>query len=196
MFRNRLICDCDDKMLGSAARFGCVFLRCGQSRRLLSKASGSDGGRKGVVMTESFADNGEHYHLTPMGEGDASQRTTMTALSAQMTERNETCVVGFSKFGFRMSDKSFLYGPIATFPKLTLSWRVRTLIISELFCFFCLLVLLLNYTIVRIFLIITRNPSNTLQLNVARCQNPEFIVLSITTSHDLNQFLLTFHNDI
>jgi hypothetical protein len=34
------------------------------------------------------------------------------------------------------------------------------------------------------FELLTGNRSNTPQLNVARCQNPEFIVLSIITSYD------------
>ena len=38
---------------------------------------------------------------------------------------------------------------------------------------------------------LTRNSSKTPQLNVVRCQNPEFIVVSIITSYDLNPFLIS-----
>lgn len=110
------------KVNGSAARMSRALLK---SSRLLSKASGSDGGRSRIVATDSFADEQEQYHLTPMGKGDANQKTTMTSLATQMTQRKEMCIVGYSMFGFRINDKSFLFGPIAVFPKLALSWRVN-----------------------------------------------------------------------
>ena len=37
---------------------------------------------------------------------------------------------------------------------------------------------------------LTRNRSNTVQLNVARCKNPELIALSIITSYDLDRNLV------
>jgi hypothetical protein len=40
------------------------------------------------------------------------------------------------------------------------------------------------------FQLLTGNRSNTPQLNVSRCKNPEFIVLSSITSYNLNPFLV------
>jgi len=36
----------------------------------------------------------------------------------------QTSIATVSSVGFRLVDKSFLFGPIAVFPKTTLSWRV------------------------------------------------------------------------
>uniref|UniRef100_A0A914W7P6 NADH dehydrogenase [ubiquinone] 1 alpha subcomplex assembly factor 3 n=1 Tax=Plectus sambesii TaxID=2011161 RepID=A0A914W7P6_9BILA len=121
-----MLCGSRRSLNGSATRLCRAFLRSGGSGRLFSKASGSGERQTGAVMTDSFADDQEQYHLTPMGDSDASQKTTMTSLSAQMTQRKEMCIVGYSMFGFRINDRSFLFGPIAVFPKLALSWRVLT----------------------------------------------------------------------
>uniref|UniRef100_A0A0K0FXK6 NADH dehydrogenase [ubiquinone] 1 alpha subcomplex assembly factor 3 n=1 Tax=Strongyloides venezuelensis TaxID=75913 RepID=A0A0K0FXK6_STRVS len=66
------------------------------------------------------------YHMIPMGEGDAGWQTRISFLSKDMQEAKKQCIHGLSSLGFRMIDGSFLYGPIAVFPKTVLSWRVLT----------------------------------------------------------------------
>ncbi|CAJ0579498.1 unnamed protein product, partial [Mesorhabditis spiculigera] len=66
------------------------------------------------------------YHHTPLGDSDMPQRTRVSYLSTEMREAKMTGVRGLSCLGFRMIDGSFLYGPVALFPKTALSWRVLT----------------------------------------------------------------------
>lgn len=41
-----------------------------------------------------------------------------------MEEEQKMMITGISNQGFRLVDGTFLYGPIAIFPKTVLSWRV------------------------------------------------------------------------
>uniref|UniRef100_A0A0N5A1S7 NADH dehydrogenase [ubiquinone] 1 alpha subcomplex assembly factor 3 n=1 Tax=Parastrongyloides trichosuri TaxID=131310 RepID=A0A0N5A1S7_PARTI len=66
------------------------------------------------------------HHMIPMGKSDVGFQTRVSFLSKDMHEANKQCVHTISRFGFRMIDGSFLYGPIAVFPKTVLSWRVLT----------------------------------------------------------------------
>uniref|UniRef100_A0A0N5BSQ4 NADH dehydrogenase [ubiquinone] 1 alpha subcomplex assembly factor 3 n=1 Tax=Strongyloides papillosus TaxID=174720 RepID=A0A0N5BSQ4_STREA len=66
------------------------------------------------------------YHMIPTGESDLGWQTRISFLSKDMQEAQKQCVRGLSSLGFRMTDGSFLYGPIAVFPKTVLSWRVLT----------------------------------------------------------------------
>ncbi|MFH4977387.1 hypothetical protein AB6A40_004096 [Gnathostoma spinigerum] len=66
------------------------------------------------------------WHVTPMGESDVGTRTRLSLLSKEMLESKQIGIRGLSRMGFRMIDGSFLYGPIAVFPKAVLSWRVLT----------------------------------------------------------------------
>ncbi|KHN76221.1 NADH dehydrogenase [ubiquinone] 1 alpha subcomplex assembly factor 3 [Toxocara canis] len=92
-----------------------ILLRC-YARRLFSSkdSSRNDTG----VLTE--------YHLTPMGDSDLSPRSRLSLLSKEMLESKQMGIRGLSRMGFRMIDGTFLYGPIAVFPKVVLSWRVLT----------------------------------------------------------------------
>lgn len=58
------------------------------------------------------------------GKSDLSERTRMSYLSGDMMENNLVGIRTISRIGFRLFDGSFLYGPIAVFPKAALSWRV------------------------------------------------------------------------
>uniref|UniRef100_A0A0K0EDQ7 NADH dehydrogenase [ubiquinone] 1 alpha subcomplex assembly factor 3 n=1 Tax=Strongyloides stercoralis TaxID=6248 RepID=A0A0K0EDQ7_STRER len=73
-------------------------------------------------------DNGvlTEYHMIPMGESDVGWQTRVSYLSKDMQQAQKQCVHGLSCLGFRMIDGTFLYGPIAVFPKTVLSWRVLT----------------------------------------------------------------------
>lgn len=64
--------------------------------------------------------------MNPLGESDMTQRSRVSYLSAEMLEAKQVGVRGLSCYGFRMIDGSFLYGPVALFPKTALSWRVLT----------------------------------------------------------------------
>uniref|UniRef100_A0AC35TNA5 NADH dehydrogenase [ubiquinone] 1 alpha subcomplex assembly factor 3 n=1 Tax=Rhabditophanes sp. KR3021 TaxID=114890 RepID=A0AC35TNA5_9BILA len=66
------------------------------------------------------------YNMIPMGKSDVGNTSRLSYLSKDMLEANKQCVHGLSCLGFRMIDGSFLYGPIAVFPKTVLSWRVLT----------------------------------------------------------------------
>ena len=74
------------------------------------------------------ADTGvlDGYHINPLGDSDMTQRSRVSYLSAEMVEAKQIGVRGFSCYGFRLIDGSFLYGPVALFPKTVLSWRVLT----------------------------------------------------------------------
>ncbi|KAF8376607.1 nuaf-3 [Pristionchus pacificus] len=83
----------------------------------------------------------DSFHLNPMGDSDMPQRSRVSFLSDEMKEAKQMGVRGLSSYGFRMIDGSFLYGPIALFPKTALSWRVRTPddITEESLCLFAAL---------------------------------------------------------
>ncbi|CAD6197133.1 unnamed protein product [Caenorhabditis auriculariae] len=66
------------------------------------------------------------FHMTPVGESDMSNRSRVSMLSAEMLAAKQIGVRGLSSYGFRLLDGTFLYGPIALFPKTALSWRVPT----------------------------------------------------------------------
>nr|CDJ85925.1 Protein of unknown function DUF498 domain containing protein [Haemonchus contortus] len=87
-----------------------------QLRRLASDAGSKKGGTDAL----------DGFHITPMGDSDMPQRSRVSFLSTEMTEAKQIGVRGLSCYGFRMIDGSFLYGPIALFPKTALSWRVQT----------------------------------------------------------------------
>ncbi|KJH52234.1 hypothetical protein DICVIV_01562 [Dictyocaulus viviparus] len=86
-----------------------------QSQRLLS----DDGSRKHDAFLDGF-------HITPLNDTDMPQRSRMSFLSTEMTEAKQIGVRGLSCYGFRMIDGSFLYGPVALFPRTALSWRVNS----------------------------------------------------------------------
>ncbi|KAK6750788.1 hypothetical protein RB195_002635 [Necator americanus] len=87
-----------------------------QCRRL---ASDSDSRRGDTGVLDGF-------HITPLGDSDVPQRSRVSFLSTEMTEAKQIGVRGLSCYGFRLIDGSFLYGPVALFPKTALSWRVHT----------------------------------------------------------------------
>ncbi|KHJ98985.1 hypothetical protein OESDEN_01042 [Oesophagostomum dentatum] len=88
------------------------------SKRLMASDSGdSRRGDTGVL---------DGFHMTPLGDSDVPERTRVSFLSTEMTEAKQIGVRGLSCYGFRLLDGSFLYGPIALFPKTALSWRVHT----------------------------------------------------------------------
>ncbi|KAK5964521.1 hypothetical protein GCK32_003551 [Trichostrongylus colubriformis] len=66
------------------------------------------------------------FYMTPLNDSDMPQRSRISFLSTEMTEAKQMGVRGLSCYGFRMMDGSFLYGPVALFPKTALSWRVQT----------------------------------------------------------------------
>ena len=49
---------------------------------------------------------------------------TVSFLTKDMNEAGLIGIRGLSSVGFRLYDGTFLYGPIAVFPKTVLSWRV------------------------------------------------------------------------
>lgn len=66
------------------------------------------------------------YHVTPLGDSDMPQRSRVSYLSTEMTEAKQIGVRALSCYGFRLIDGTFLYGPVALFPRTALSWRVQT----------------------------------------------------------------------
>uniref|UniRef100_A0A8R1TLW1 NADH dehydrogenase [ubiquinone] 1 alpha subcomplex assembly factor 3 n=1 Tax=Onchocerca volvulus TaxID=6282 RepID=A0A8R1TLW1_ONCVO len=66
------------------------------------------------------------YHITPFDDNDQGPRTTLSRLNDEMLECQQIGIGSISKYGFRLYDGQFLYGPIAIFPKAVLSWRVLT----------------------------------------------------------------------
>lgn len=68
----------------------------------------------------------DSFHIIPMGKSDTSMTTTVSFLTKDMNESKLVGIRGLSSVGFRLFDGSFLYGPIAVFPKTALSWRVLT----------------------------------------------------------------------
>uniref|UniRef100_A0A7E4WAH3 NADH dehydrogenase [ubiquinone] 1 alpha subcomplex assembly factor 3 n=1 Tax=Panagrellus redivivus TaxID=6233 RepID=A0A7E4WAH3_PANRE len=73
-------------------------------------------------FTEDGATDG--HHIIPMGKSDQAMQSTVSFLSKDMNDSNMIGIRGISSAGFRLYDNSFLYGPIAVFPKTVLSWRV------------------------------------------------------------------------
>ncbi|EPB69678.1 hypothetical protein ANCCEY_11229 [Ancylostoma ceylanicum] len=87
-----------------------------QSRRLAADDADSRRGDTGVL---------DGFHITPLGDSDVPQRSRVSFLSTEMTEAKQIGVRGLSCYGFRLLDGTFLYGPVALFPKTALSWRVH-----------------------------------------------------------------------
>ncbi|KAE9551996.1 hypothetical protein FO519_004794 [Halicephalobus sp. NKZ332] len=63
-------------------------------------------------------------HPLPLGKSDRSMAATVSFLTKDMNEAGLVGIRGLSSAGFRLYDGTFLYGPIAVFPKTVLSWRV------------------------------------------------------------------------
>uniref|UniRef100_A0A914YFZ4 NADH dehydrogenase [ubiquinone] 1 alpha subcomplex assembly factor 3 n=1 Tax=Panagrolaimus superbus TaxID=310955 RepID=A0A914YFZ4_9BILA len=61
-----------------------------------------------------------------MGKSDVQMQTRVSFLTKDMNDQKLLGIRGFSSVGFRLMDDTFLYGPIAAFPKTCLSWRVLT----------------------------------------------------------------------
>ncbi|CAB3409898.1 unnamed protein product [Caenorhabditis bovis] len=77
---------------------------------------------------DNRADTGvlDGFHMNPLGESDMTTRSRVSMLSTDMLESKQMGVRGLSCYGFRLLDGTFLYGPVALFPKTALSWRVPT----------------------------------------------------------------------
>lgn len=59
-------------------------------------------------------------------DDDQGPRTSISRLNDEMQQCQQIGIGSISKYGFRLYDGQFLYGPIAIFPKTVLSWRVFT----------------------------------------------------------------------
>lgn len=59
-----------------------------------------------------------------LGDDQISHRTRLTRLSKEMLETKLVGIRCISRFGFRLIDNTFVFGPIAVFPMTVLSWRV------------------------------------------------------------------------
>uniref|UniRef100_A0AC34G0A7 NADH dehydrogenase [ubiquinone] 1 alpha subcomplex assembly factor 3 n=1 Tax=Panagrolaimus sp. ES5 TaxID=591445 RepID=A0AC34G0A7_9BILA len=68
----------------------------------------------------------DSFHIIPMGNSDVSMQTRVSFLTKDMNDQKLLGIRGYSSVGFRLMDDTFLYGPIAAFPKTCLSWRVLT----------------------------------------------------------------------
>ncbi|VDM07913.1 unnamed protein product [Wuchereria bancrofti] len=76
------------------------------------------------------------FHYTPFGksktqvsvsdDNDQGPRTSLSRLNDEMLQCQQIGIGSISKYGFRLYDGQFLYGPIAIFPKAVLSWRILT----------------------------------------------------------------------
>lgn len=75
------------------------------------------------MKSDEVADS---FHVIPMGKSDVSMQTTVSFLTKDMNDQKLLGIRGYSSVGFRLMDDTFLYGPIAAFPKTCLSWRVLT----------------------------------------------------------------------
>jgi len=63
------------------------------------------------------------YYVTSFN--DNYHKTTAHYLEEDMDDKSFTMIASFSPHGFRMGNSGvFLFGPVAVFPKLTLSWQV------------------------------------------------------------------------
>ncbi|KAI6239679.1 hypothetical protein M3Y99_00560400 [Aphelenchoides fujianensis] len=76
-----------------------------------------------LLHNEGLVDTPPNF---PLGESDMNNRTRISFLSQDMMDTDRVGIRGLSSVGFRMYDGSFLYGPIAVFPTVALSWRVPT----------------------------------------------------------------------
>ncbi|KAF7640378.1 hypothetical protein Mgra_00000199 [Meloidogyne graminicola] len=65
-----------------------------------------------------------HYELGRLGDSDVGPSSRVSFLSKDMEAEHLSAISTVSTIGFRLVDQSFLFGPIAVFPKTTLSWRV------------------------------------------------------------------------
>ncbi|CAK5084405.1 unnamed protein product [Meloidogyne enterolobii] len=65
-----------------------------------------------------------HFELGRFGDGDVGASSRVNLISKDMEAQQLTSIATVSSVGFRLVDQSFLFGPIAVFPKTTLSWRV------------------------------------------------------------------------
>ncbi|KAL3997718.1 Choline/Carnitine o-acyltransferase family protein [Acanthocheilonema viteae] len=67
------------------------------------------------------------YHYTPFDDDDdQGPRTSISRLNDEMQKCQQIGIGSISKYGFRLYDGQFLYGPVAIFPKAVLSWRILT----------------------------------------------------------------------
>uniref|UniRef100_A0AAF5Q266 NADH dehydrogenase [ubiquinone] 1 alpha subcomplex assembly factor 3 n=1 Tax=Wuchereria bancrofti TaxID=6293 RepID=A0AAF5Q266_WUCBA len=66
------------------------------------------------------------FHYTPFDDNDQGPRTSLSRLNDEMLQCQQIGIGSISKYGFRLYDGQFLYGPIAIFPKAVLSWRILT----------------------------------------------------------------------
>uniref|UniRef100_A0A914CEQ2 NADH dehydrogenase [ubiquinone] 1 alpha subcomplex assembly factor 3 n=1 Tax=Acrobeloides nanus TaxID=290746 RepID=A0A914CEQ2_9BILA len=90
------------------------YINFGHFRRCFSKTSDKD---------DIFHGG---YHIIPSGKSDVPMQSRISYLSKDMEESQQMSIVGVSRTGFRLNDGTFLFGPIAIFPKTVLSWRVVT----------------------------------------------------------------------
>ncbi|VBB26613.1 unnamed protein product [Acanthocheilonema viteae] len=59
-------------------------------------------------------------------DDDQGPRTSISRLNDEMQKCQQIGIGSISKYGFRLYDGQFLYGPVAIFPKAVLSWRILT----------------------------------------------------------------------
>ncbi|VDK75419.1 unnamed protein product [Litomosoides sigmodontis] len=65
-------------------------------------------------------------HHIPFDDDDQGPRTSISRLNDEMQRCQQIGIGSISRYGFRLYDGQFLYGPIAIFPKSVLSWRILT----------------------------------------------------------------------
>uniref|UniRef100_A0A915CMA6 NADH dehydrogenase [ubiquinone] 1 alpha subcomplex assembly factor 3 n=1 Tax=Ditylenchus dipsaci TaxID=166011 RepID=A0A915CMA6_9BILA len=100
------------------------------SRKVLSPRIGVLLQRLMVMQRSNYSavnDSVSHddgFHKIPMGQSDLGEQTRLSFQSKDMKESGKTGVASVSADGFRLLDGSFMFGPIAVFPKTVLSWRV------------------------------------------------------------------------
>ncbi|CAD5225934.1 unnamed protein product [Bursaphelenchus xylophilus] len=81
-----------------------------------------------LVQRRGRTDDGtldEHKLVIPTGKSDVGFETRITYLSKEATD-DRIGIRGMSQTGFRMYDLNFLWGPIACFPTVAVSWKVKT----------------------------------------------------------------------
>lgn len=76
------------------------------------------GSRDSAVLTD--------FHDIPLSDDQMSFRSRLTRLSNEMLESKKVGIRCISRFGFRLIDGTFVFGPVAVFPMTVLSWRVPT----------------------------------------------------------------------
>ncbi|CAB03226.2 NADH dehydrogenase [ubiquinone] 1 alpha subcomplex assembly factor 3 [Caenorhabditis elegans] len=101
-----------------------IALGAQTARRFLSSSSKNTIGGGDANRADTGVLDG--YHINPLEESDMTDRSRISMLSTEMLEAKQIGVRGLSCYGFRLLDGTFLYGPIALFPKTALSWRVPT----------------------------------------------------------------------